>query len=335
MLARLLGFVGRVMMATGAILLLFVAYELWGTGIHAAQEQERIADEFAAMQERFQAAQQAGTDTTEPASEPPATAAPDQPVPDGVPVPAGDLAGLPALEPGDPVGRIRIPRIGVDWMMIEGVPLWLLRNGPGHFPETPFPGQAGNAAIAGHRTTFGAPFNRLDELEPGDTIEVETLQGSFTYEVMPHEPGANAPEPGGPGHQIVRPWDMSVLKDFGDNRITLVACHPEYSARLRIVVHGRLVDEPAPTPPTVVAATPSTPNAFFGEELVGGDRSAWPGAIAFGAASLAVWLAAWLLARHREQRWQRWALYAAAVPPFLVLLFFTFEHVTRLLPAAY
>ena len=76
-----------------------------------------------------------------------------------------------------------IPKIGVDKIVVEGVGRNDLRKGPGHYPDTPMPGQPGNAAIAGHRTTYGAPFNRIDELEPGDEILVTTLQGPFTYEV--------------------------------------------------------------------------------------------------------------------------------------------------------
>ena len=69
--------------------------------------------------------------------------------------------------------------------MVQGVDLWLLDEGPGHFPGTPLPGQPGNAAIAGHRTTYMAPFNRIDELEPGDTIDVTTLQGTFQFRGAP------------------------------------------------------------------------------------------------------------------------------------------------------
>ena len=88
-----------------------------------------------------------------------------------------------------------IPAIGVDKIVVEGVSLADLKKGPGHYPETPLPGQEGNAAIAGHRTTYGAPFNRLDELEPGDEITVTTVQGEFTYEVT--ETADRVAHPGG------------------------------------------------------------------------------------------------------------------------------------------
>ena len=93
--------------------------------------------------------------------------------------------------------------------MVEGVDLKYLSEGPGHFPGTPLPGQAGNAAVAGHRTTYKAPFNRIDELQPGDKIFITTLQGHFTYKVMAQAPD----QPGGPalGHRIVKPNAVEIL----------------------------------------------------------------------------------------------------------------------------
>ena len=93
--------------------------------------------------------------------------------------------GRPAARPaeGDAIAHLRIPAIGVDKIVVEGVQVADLKRGPGHYPDSPLPGQPGNAAIAGHRTTYGAPFNRLDELEQGDEILVTTVQGAFRYEV--------------------------------------------------------------------------------------------------------------------------------------------------------
>jgi sortase A len=325
-LARVLGALGRLLMSAGVILLLFVAYELWGTGIQAAEDQDQLEEEFEALQAAVGASTTSlpeTTTTTAPTTEtqPPETA------------PSLEESGLPVPEPGDVLGRIRIPTIGVDWIVQEGIPLRLLNRGPGHFPATPFPGQAGYSAIAGHRTTYGAPFNRLDELQAGDEIEVETLQGTFRYEVIDQPPDDEGVTK---AHAIVRPWETELVEDIGgQDLITLVACHPEYSARQRIVVQGKLVGEPAATTPASEKIE-DEPNAFFGSELEGGDSDAWPGAIAFGAAALAVWFLAWLVARRWSWReWRPWATYVALTPVFLVLLFFTFEHVNRLLPAAY
>ena len=138
----------------------------------------------------------------------------------------------------DSVDDEQIPRHQV------GVTVDQLKRGPGHYEETPLPGQAGNAAIAGHRTTYGAPFNRIDELEPGDEIVVTTVQGEFTYIVKEQ--------------LIVSPKQVEVLEDAGDNRLTLTACHPKYSARERIVVVSELAEdeEPLPRPPRTAGGAP-------------------------------------------------------------------------------
>ena len=86
---------------------------------------------------------------------------------------------------GQPIARITIPSIDVDAIVVAGVGKEVLRKGPGHYGSTPLPGQPGNAGIAGHRTTYGAPFGRINELKVGDEILVETMQGKFTYEVIP------------------------------------------------------------------------------------------------------------------------------------------------------
>src|SRR5262249_22686755 len=101
-------------------------------------------------------------------------------------VPATVTTAPPTVEippNGDAVGRITIPKIGVDQIVVEGVDVGELRPGPGHYPGTPLPGQEGNAAIAGHRTTYGAPFGDLDQLTTGDVITVQTVQGTFDYTV--------------------------------------------------------------------------------------------------------------------------------------------------------
>ena len=90
---------------------------------------------------------------------------------------------MPPPPEGDAIGLIRIPKIGLDRAIVQGVTVPDLRKGPGHYPDSPMPGQLGNAAIAGHRTTYGAPFNRLDELVAGDEITIVTLAGTFHYPV--------------------------------------------------------------------------------------------------------------------------------------------------------
>jgi sortase A len=128
---------------------------------------------------------------------------------------------------GDAIGRIRIATIDVDEYVVEGTDLQNLRKGPGHYPDTPLPGQHGTAAIAGHRTTYGAPFRRIDDLHPGDAIAVDMPYGHYVYRVE--------------RTKIVEPTDFSVLDRVGHDRLVLSACHPLYSAAERIVVFSRLV----------------------------------------------------------------------------------------------
>jgi sortase A len=190
----------------GAIVLLFVAWQLWGTDIaqHQAQDQ---------LQNQFQAAVRAHH----------------------VPASAGNGKGLisatttvaPAAD-GSVLAQLQIPAIGVHQYVVEGTTATDLSKGPGHYVGTAAPGQAGNVAIAGHRTTHGAPFNQLGHLVPGNRVILTTTWGeSLTYVVS-----------GTP--QIVSPGDVGVLNYFGDNRITLTTCNPEYSSSQRLVVVGKL-----------------------------------------------------------------------------------------------
>ena len=298
-LSKVLGAIGRVCITAGVLILLFVAYQLWGTGIREAQAQHRLNDQF--EQQLGHPIDSGSTPTTAPG----ATTTTSEPVPP--PPPAGD---------GDAVAHIRIPKIGVDKIVVEGVGVPDLKKGPGHYPTSPLPGQRGNAAIAGHRTTYGAPFNRLDELKQGDEILVTTVQGSFRYQVREQ--------------LVVKPDQVEILKDFGDDRLTLTSCNPKYSARQRIVVVSALQGPAAPaatTPPRAgdgeVAAAPTLDAGLGGERA-----SAWP-AIFLGLACALIWLAAWLLGR----LWRPWPAYAIGLPIFLVVLFFFFENFSRLLPA--
>jgi sortase A len=130
------------------------------------------------------------------------------------------------LEPGDPLGRIVMPAIGVSEVFVEGTGAGDLRSGPGHYPETPLPGERGTVAIAGHRTTYGAPFRSIDQLERGDRIELRMPYGRFVYRVE--------------RTRIVPPTETSVTARVDHDRLVLSACHPLYSAAKRIIVFARL-----------------------------------------------------------------------------------------------
>jgi len=128
---------------------------------------------------------------------------------------------------GSPVGRIRIPRIGADFVLIKGTSTGDLREGPGIYPQTAFPGAAGTTAIAGHRTTFLAPFRHIDELHRGDTVSVDMPYGRFVYSVI--------------ARKVVKPTDIGVIAPAGYSRLVLSACTPLYSAAERLIVFARLV----------------------------------------------------------------------------------------------
>jgi sortase A len=131
------------------------------------------------------------------------------------------------LEDGHAIGRIRIPSIGVEKVMVQGTDEAALRNGPGHYPATPLPGRHGTVGVAGHRTTYGAPFRHLDGVRPGDRIVLAMPYGTFTYRAQ---------------RTRIVPSDALWITDrVGYDRLVLSACHPLYSATHRIVVFARLV----------------------------------------------------------------------------------------------
>jgi sortase A len=303
-LARVIGAIGRTCITAGVLILLFVVYQLWGTGIREAQAQHTLEDRFANVLD--DAAQSPATTSTSTTSPPGSTGTTEAP-----PV----VPALAPVEEGAPTAHLRIPKIGVDKIVVEGVALSDLKKGPGHYPGSPLPGQKGNAAIAGHRTTYGAPFNRIDELVAGDEILVETVQGDFRYIVTEQ--------------LIVSPTQVEVLDDKGDNRLTLTACHPKYSARQRIVVVAKLapdeVAHPRPTQP-VGDDAPTRPAAL--DDIDGEGAPALP-AILLGGVCALIWILAWLLGR----RWRTWPAYGLALPFFLVALFYFFEEFSRLLPS--
>jgi sortase A len=130
------------------------------------------------------------------------------------------------VQTGDPIARIAIPEIGADFVVVHGTDSATLRKGPGHYPSTTFPGLPGTVAIAGHRTTYLAPFRHVDELERGDAIVLTTPYARFTYLVE--------------RTQIVEPTALWVTRDVGYQRLVLSACNPLYSAAQRIIVFARL-----------------------------------------------------------------------------------------------
>ena len=209
MLAKALRGVGQTLITFGVVILFFCAYELWFTGLETRAEQKKgkaeLLEEWAA-----------------PA--PTATTAPNAP-------------SAPAVELGDGLAILRIPRIGRDYakVVFEGVRMSDLKRGPGHYPGTALPGQVGNFVVSGHRTTYGAPFGQQEELALGDAIVVETRDRWFTYRVVleeivsPRDVAVILPVPRKPG---VRPTTAL---------LTMTTCHPKYSARQRLITTAELV----------------------------------------------------------------------------------------------
>jgi sortase A len=131
------------------------------------------------------------------------------------------------LRDGQAVARLRIPRIGVDDVVVAGTSAADLRDGPGLYEESPLPGAPGTVAIAGHRTTYGAPFRHIDALRRGDAIRLELPYGTFTYRVA--------------GSRVVAPSDVAAVRSRpGSDRLVLTACTPLFSAAQRLVVEARL-----------------------------------------------------------------------------------------------
>jgi sortase A len=350
--ARVVGGIGRALIGLGLITLLFVAYQLWGTGLQQARAQDQLGNDFATRLAETEDARNttttAPTPTTVPLPEraigssrpidiPGVTTTTTEPSePDPEPLDPELLAALaPAL--GEPVAQMRIPSIGVDETIVYGVRVPDLRKGPGVFPSNPMPGASGNAAVAGHRTTYGQPFHDLDLIQPGDEIIVNTLRGEFTYVVMGHLNEAGEEW----GHFIVPETGIEVLDDYGDNRITLVACHPKYSSRQRIIVSALLVEDPVEPPPAPEpvedlddAAPPPTtipepvPAENWGEGL-DGDSSALVPTLLWGG----MFLLALFVASGIGRLWKRWPVYVLSSPVLVWLLWSCFVHLDQLLPS--
>jgi sortase A len=315
LMRRIVEGVGRFLTGAGVLILLFVAYELWGTGLHEARSQKSLRKDLHQVEQYFDHPPSTTTTVTTP---------PGQPAPAPVQVPVA-----PA---GNALGIIRIPKIGVNKAIVQGVGVPDLKKGPGHYPTTPMPGQHGNVAIAGHRTTYGAPFNQLDRLGVGDQIFIATKQGAFEYDVTEKK--------------VIKPSESSVLRNTDDNRLTLTTCNPKYSASQRLiviaalkgeVVPGSSVDSNPPTTttvnqPTTTALSPSTtvakPSSLEPAGLSGKRSGAFP-AVMWGFLSALVFIGI-LIASHL---WRKWPSYILGTPIFLVVLFIFFESFSRFVPS--
>ncbi len=344
--ASIVGGIGRTLISLGLLVLAFAAFQLWGTNLQEARSQNALENEFEERRAAVAAIapELATTSTTSVtvAGESTTTAAPTTLAPEIIEELGDEL--IPDL--GESMGNIEIPSIGVDKGFVFGTRRSDLRKGPGLYPTTPFPGQEGNTAIAGHRTTYGAPFGDLDLVEPGDQIIVETVYGTYYYEVLPQTDADGNVS----GHFIVDDSAVEVVDDQGDNRITLTACHPKYSAAQRIIVSAKLVSAPAPELPTTTAIPlDELAGEEVGGDVLGDDADAideieeenvlteslgwntdetWPTVLWAMAGALVV-LAGFLFGR----AWKPLPAYVLMAPVFLYVVWGCFTHLDKLLPA--
>lgn len=332
-----LGRLGSSLITLGLLMFLFVGYQLWGTGIEEAQSQNKLENRFSEI--AILSSATSSTSLAPSNSEPPVTTtlAPPEPI---------------VVNEGDPIAIIDMPTIGVTKYVVAGVQTADLKKGPGHYPGTPFPGELGNASIAGHRTTYGEPFRHLDDLNLGDPIIITDLLGrQFTYLVT--------------NQQVVGATDSWVVATTDRNKaiLTLTTCHPEFSAKQRLIISAELdltqsdiamspaamyADEVVDTttvPSTEVvtsevAETTTVPaiivdesnNSESADALSRGwfsDLSAIPQTLLWGLLELLVVMGAWQVAKKYRNR-----IIGTAVGfiPFFIVLYFVFQNVNRLLP---
>jgi sortase A len=208
--------IGQLLITCGVVILLFVAYELWFTGIYTHQQQDKIDH---ALQKNW-----AGTG------------------------PDVSLLKPDQVRLGSGIAVLYIPRFGrhYHFVVVEGTGFEDLQKGPGHYPGTALPGQVGNFAVAGHRTTYLHPFNKIATLRNHDVIVLETKTKWFTYTIE------NVPNTNIPWREIVVPTHVEVAYPVPDQTdpnkkptlkvLTFTSCHPEYSASHRYVIHALLTD---------------------------------------------------------------------------------------------
>lgn len=308
---RTIAAIGRTLVTVGLLILLFVVYQLWGTNVLQARAQDNLKDDLQELQDTL-------VDTPEPE---------EVTTPVTGPTTTTTPAPLPAFAEKDPVGSIEIPKLGVNQVFVQGTGIESLKRGPGHYASTPMPGQIGNAAIAGHRTTYGAPFNRLDELAVGDEIITTLANGArYVYQVR------EAPV-------IVAPGDVWVVANTDKAQLTLTTCNPKYSARQRLVIFADLVVEDSPPPiefdpeslPDTDTELARSDDPIALEEGLRGERKSLGPAYGFGAVVVLIGAAWWWLFR----RWRHPITWLAGVGPFLVFLFVFYVFLERVLPAGY
>jgi sortase A len=331
--ARIWSRLGMILLCAGVLLIAFVAFQLWGTSLYTDHEQGALRNQLdheigrSSLPLSALGSAKGGSSPTTQKSGDSSTSLP--------PLASQIASTTPQPAVGRPIGVLAIPKLGLDDVVVQGEGEAQLQGGPGHYQGTSLPGQAGNAAIAGHRTTFAAPFYDLNELDPGDPIYVLTSQGLFRYDVLRSE--------------IVSPNDNAVLDESTTPELTLTTCNPRYSASQRLVVVAALDLAKPPDPSTHSQSPPggggsTTPTTTVGRaasKSPAGEATTTPGsggrvlpAVLWGIGTLLGAILLRLVSR-RLPRGLRWASYLVGVPLLLAALFVCFEHVSLALPASF
>jgi sortase A len=196
--------IGQTLITFGVVILLFCAYELWFTNLYTNREQRQLRHSLGDVLS-------------------------DQPPPLGTPE-------FPPLLNGHGIAVLRIPRLGQGYLkvIVQGTSVADLKKGPGHWTNSVLPGQVGNFVVSGHRTTYGAPFNRLDEVKPGDAVVIETRTTWYVYretserKVSPNDIAVSYPVPDHLGQKPTQ------------RLLTFTTCNPKYSASQRLILFATL-----------------------------------------------------------------------------------------------
>ncbi len=361
---RLTGNIAKWLVSLGVLLLTFTVYQLWGTGIQHSLAQNALEGDFEELIEdsglygldggsggglnnadqndgldgSLNDGSNSGSGETDGGVQTISNIAQRGEFSEGSEFMLAEsvVEALPQVyrDSGDAIAKIRIQKIGLNEVIVEGTEVQDLKKGPGHYATTPLPGQPGNASIAGHRTTYGAPFANIHKLEKGDEIVVTTIQGTFSYRVIDI---GSADKP----YAIVSPGQSEELDYKDGNHLTLTSCHPRYSAAERIIVRAELEGSPAvplPRPEQISEASagqtfssttaPSISTASFGTGL-NGDRSVMPSLILWVFAILGILAAVYFWGRN----WHKWKAYSISALPLLLSIFTLFYYVDSVLPS--
>lgn len=224
---RIVSLVGECLVTAGALVLLFVVWQVWWTDLAAQEQSAQASDGLVRQWEDA------------PVFEEPRSVLPSDPGSPAGAEPAASNAPPPTVAAparGTAFALLRIPAFGSDYVqpLLEGTDTQTLKSGVGHYAGTALPGEVGNVGLAGHRVTYGRPFFRIDELRAGDVVQIETQQALLEYTVRSSL--IVAPD----RIDVIAPVPESAGMDAQERLLTLTACHPKYSARQRYVVHAVL-----------------------------------------------------------------------------------------------